>query len=165
MNNLLKPLITVLVFLAGLLYMGSIIWAGIISLRGNSGVLHPYFSNAVIIISGILSTNFGAVLGITLTPPQSAAKDQRAPRFLGLRSTFQASRDDGSVNPTDQNQKFQILACWIYVIALMIAFTFWIVTIIRGTEQQAVPLLAELSKALLGVVAGVMVVRLGRTTN
>jgi hypothetical protein len=166
----IKPLLTGLVFLAGLFYMGSIINAGIISLSGE-GSLNPLFSNAIIVIGGILSTNLGAVLGYTFTPPAKAAKASLPKPFIGLRSTVKnesTTPRPGPMGPgnepesTDQgnspNQKAQVFACYFYIISLVIALVFYMIASGKGGTPQSV--IEELSKTLLGVLVGGLTVSL-----
>lgn len=156
MKTSLRPLMTLLVLLAGSLYVFAIVWAGIISIQGG-GTLNSLMSQLAVVIGGILSTNFGAVLGITLTAPKEAVK----PSFLGLKPTIEKPDKDVSSSNTDANQKSQIIACWVYVISLVVACGFWIATHVMGRSESALPLLSELTQTLIGVLAGVMVVQLG----
>jgi hypothetical protein len=165
MNNPVKPLIVGLVVLAGAFYLYAIIQAGIISLKG-SGTLNDFFGTAVAIIGGTLSTNLGAVLGITLSPPPNPSMKgiirQQPVSFLKLHSTINEA-PAGSNNPQPSpNQKMQIIACYFYVISLLIAFIFWMVALSKGSDAKIVPLLPELSKTLLGVIVGALTVMLGK---
>ena len=159
MNNPIKPLIVGLVVLAGLFYMFAIIQAGIISIKG-SGTFNDFFGNAVTVIGGVLATNLGAVLGISISPPTKDGLKtenlQQPKSFLRLRSSINEA--DGG-NPTG-NQKMQILACYFYVISLVIALAFWLIAL--GKHHEIIPLLPELSKTLLGVIVGALTVSLGR---
>lgn len=160
MNNPIKPLIILLVALAGLLFAYSIIIAGINTLN-TTATIHSFFSNAVIIIAGILSTNFGAVLGVTLTPPKAAAIVSG--KFLGLRPSIQSNQQAVNSNTTDTSQKFQIIACWVYAGGLLVATVFYLLAISKNIpDTKIVPLLPELSKTLVGVLFGALTVALGK---
>lgn len=160
MNNPLRPLIILLVTISGLLFAYSIIQAGINSL--NSKPAFPDFLyNAVIIIAGILSTNFGSVLGITLTPPKGAVP--HAAKFLGLRPTLQSTEQTIHSKTTDTPQKLQVIACWVYVGGLLLATVFYLIAISKNIpDADMVPLLSQLSKTLIGVLFGAMTVALGK---
>jgi len=56
----------------------------------------------------------------------------------------------------------QIMACYVYVISLVIAFVFRMLASGKGHDGKIVSLLPELSKTLLGVVVGALTVMLGR---
>ncbi len=76
MLNTIKPLITFLLAIAGLLFIYSIIQAGNKSITDNNSIksieeFSSFLSSSVIIIGGVLSTNLGAVLGVTLSPPHA----------------------------------------------------------------------------------------------
>ena len=115
MTNPIKPLIVGLIVLAGIFYLYAIMQAGIISLKG-SGTFNDFFGNAVTVIGGILSTNLGAVLGITLSPPNPSGQNfkslQLPKSFLNLRSTINEASTVGNNPTTTTNQKMQILACY-----------------------------------------------------
>src|SRR5689334_19381973 len=134
-NNPIKPLIIFLIAFAGLIYAFAIGYAGYLSLKEQT-TIEPLLVTAVTVIGGILSTNLGAVLGVTLTPPspppsptlqRQDADTQVSPKFLGLRPSFQPGSAAQTQNTTDTSQKFQIIACWVYVGSLMVALTFWII--------------------------------------
>jgi hypothetical protein len=156
MKNSIKSLITLLVFLGGLLYLLVILWTGIISFRG-SVKPDPFFVSVVVVIGGVLSTNMGAVLGVTLTPPSAP---NRQPSFMGLRPSLKpATQTIAAGDEPTQTQKFQVLACWVYVIGLLIAFVCWCTLLIMSKGNQAAPLLPELSKTLMGVIVGAFAVK------
>lgn len=160
MNNPLRPLIILLVTLAGLIFAYAIIQAGINSLRSVQA-FPDFLSNAVVIIAGVLSTNFGSVLGITLVPPKGGAPEPA--KFLGLRPTIQSGKKASNANTTDGTQKLQIIASWVYVGGLTVATIFYIIAISKNIPNAGiVPLLPELSKTLIGVLFGALTVALGR---
>jgi len=160
--NSLKPLIIFLVLLGGVFYLYAIIEAGIISIEG-AGKFDEFLNSAAITIGGILSTNLGAVLGITLSPPKPPAGNfifQQPKTFLKLRSSI------NDKNPKDDEptpvQKMQIIACYFYVISLLTALVLWRVALVKNPDGDIVQLLPQLSWTLLGVIAGALTVFLGR---
>lgn len=160
-TNPIKPLITGLIVLAGVFYLFAIIKAGIVSVKG-TGEFNEYFGHIVTVIGGVLSTNFGAVLGVTLSPPgdptrEGLLRQQRKP-FLQLHSSINEN-DDGQ--PTG-NQKMQILACYFYVVSLVVALIFWLVAMSKDHDNKIISVLPELAKTLLGVFVGALTVGLGR---
>jgi len=174
MNNSIKLLITLLVMLAGFLYLFSIGFTGYQSLwikvppeYYSSNPSYSFFSNAVTVIGGILSTNLGAVLGITLTPPATTVTNIR-PKFMGLRPSIPRPGDPAPTVPTapvpgaSSAQKFQVIACWVYVAGLLIAFICFLIGALRTPPASAAPLIQELVKTLMGVFVGAITVMLGR---
>ena len=168
MTNSIKPLIFLLILLAAGLFTYGIFLAGINSLKGVHEI-PSFFSNAVIVISGVLSTNFGAVLGISLKPPQLAP----AASFMGLRPTGLSAKGPsnsqasvaGNINPIepDLSQKLQVIACWIYILGLLAGTVFYIIALANGQkDEDIVPLITEISKTLMGVIVGVLGVALSR---
>ena len=156
-----KPLLTFLMLISGILYLGGIMTAGIVSIQGGSEIPNILLT-AITIIGGILATNLGAVVGISYAIP--AAKTNLSnihPRYLGLRptTTAQKSRLPSPTQTASTNQKFQILACYFYVAALIIAAIFWIIIELQD-KKNPVPVLEELAKTLLGVIAGALSVSL-----
>jgi hypothetical protein len=163
MNNSVKLLLTLLVMLAGFLYLFSIGFTGYQSLWGK---LTPdsFFANAVTVIGGILSTNLGAVLGITLTPPATTVTNVR-PAFMGLRPSIPRPADTDPAAAAPQatpTQKFQVIACWVYVGGLLIAFLCFLIGALRTPPLSAAPLIQELVKTLMGVFVGAITVMMGR---
>ncbi len=76
-----------------------------------------------------------------------------------------AAASQGS-STTDNNQKLQIIACWLYVIGLVTATVFMLIASSHGKKDtDMVPLITELSKTLLGVLAGALTVALGRNQS
>ncbi len=161
----IKPLLLGLVFLAGLFYLIAIINAGILSVQGKES-LNTLFSSAIIVIGGILSTNLGAVIGYSFTPPNNAARATLPKPFLGLRPTVHTKQPapvPGGTSTTasnadnSPNQKAQIFACYFYVISLVIALVFYFLASSKG---KPLPVLEELSKTFLGVLVGALTVSL-----
>lgn len=168
--NSIKALVFILIALAALLFMYSIVNAGLLTMHGQKDQL-PFFANAAIVIAGVLSTNFGAVVGVSVVAPTAAIQPKR---FLGLKPTVIGSgtgtqpaalANAAAVNPLPPNvsQMLQIIACWIYIMGLLTGFVFYLVAMSKGQKDDAiVPLITELSKTLLGVIVGVLGVALSR---
>jgi hypothetical protein len=149
-----KTIVVILASLAGLIYTLAVIWVGYASYRAQ--VITEFFTYPIFIIGGVLSTNLGAVLGVTLTPPGG----ERTETFLTMRSTLGPSKAAALTGTPDQGQKIQILACWLYIGSLIIAAAFLIAIKIRP-ENDSAPLLEELGKTLIGVAAGALMVGVG----
>jgi hypothetical protein len=159
MPNSIRTLLIVLVTLGGLLYAGTIVYAVVLTLSKETKI-DALLLSAVTVIGGVLATNFGAVLGVTFTPP--APIPAVLPRFLGLRPSLPSPGTNGDAG-TDAAQKLQIIACWVYVGGLVIAFTGWLIAKFNSVpETQMQTLLPELVRTLLGVIVGAITVALGR---
>ncbi len=160
MNSSLKNLVTFLVFLAAAFYMGSIIAAGIISYNGGR-TIDPILSFATSVIGGVLATNLGAVLGITVTRHRKLLTASDPAKFLGLMPTFQ--KDHANHQQISSNQKLQIIACYFYIISLALALVFYYIAIVTNDHHpEPLPVLADLSKTLIGVLAGALILALGK---
>jgi hypothetical protein len=162
MTNSIRTLIVAIVVLTGLLYTFTIVYTIILTFT-EIKVLDPLLGSTVTVIGGVLSTNLGAVLGVTLTPPLRDLKP--LPTFLGLRSSIglNTQRLTGTTQ-AETGQKLQIIACWVYVISLTLAFAGWIIAKLSGIrDAQIQPLLSELAKTLLGIMVGALTLALGRT--
>ena len=105
--------------------------------------LAPFMLNAVMSISVILSTNFGAVLGI-------AAAD----------TTSQFARSENwklkSFLKNPNQAKFQILASYLYLLALLASLVVWWHRDFVDDPSKIVSLIPNLSITLLGVIVGAM---------
>ncbi|MCS3795407.1 hypothetical protein [Niastella sp. OAS944] len=175
----MKKLMIFLVALAGLLYAFSIVYAGILSLQQQTAI-NSFLVTAVVLIGGVLSTNLGAVLGATFTPPQpvvpkpgglegnkATAKVLPPPKFLRLRPSLRPSSSSSALEginlekTTDSAQKIQIIACWFYIISLVLALLFYIIGMIKNIPNEKMVLIPDLVKTLLGVLAGSVAVALG----
>jgi hypothetical protein len=162
MNNPIKPLVVFIIALAGLVYGFTIIYAVVLTLMKSKSALDPLLVSAATVIGGVLSTNLGAVLGVTFTPPQLRTP-QSSPPFLGLRPSLQNAATSPNTTAPDASQKFQIIACWVYVGGLVIAFVGWVIAKIQSIpDAQIQGLLPEMVKILLGVMVGALTVALGR---
>ena len=161
MTNSIRFLIILLISLAGLLYAFVIVYAIVLTLGKPHGSLDPVLTNAVTVIGGVLSTNLGAVLGVTFTP-RALRTSQIPGRFLGLRPSLQNAADEDPSQP-GAGQRIQIIACWVYVGGLLIALIGWIIAKIQHVpEAQIQVLLPEMVNTLLGVIVGALTVALGR---
>jgi hypothetical protein len=163
MQSAVKPLVILLASLAGLLYIFSI---GNAITATFSEDIKPigFLAEAATVIGGILSTNLGAVLGVTFTqPPNQPLAIGGTPVIMGLRSSIQSKqqRASGVANST---QKLQIIACWVYVLCLLAALVAWLIAQAKDVPH-VVPLLPEMAKTLLGVIVGALTVVLGGRTD
>ena len=115
----------------------------------------PNLSFAVTTIAGILATNFGAVLGITISNPLSRFRNTETWNPLNFFSA------------TDP-KKLQVFACYFYIFTLLAAGIVWAhqdfddavkAELKDGKEiitLNFVPLVFELSKTLIGVLIGTL---------
>ena len=102
-----KPLLFALVTLAALFFAYVIIQTGLISTGGIQQLPNDYMINTATIIGGVLATNLGAVLGITIAPPQSPAATQRFhPKTMGFRSSVSGNDDTNATTA----QRLQVIA-------------------------------------------------------
>ena len=135
-------LILVLVALAGLLFIVGIVVAGYCSLRNKPENMPEFLAQATTVIGGTLSTNLGAVLGLSVAqstnPSPALAEVMAAPA-----------------------NTLQVGAAWLYVGGLIIALVLWGVNRFSNQPQKVVSTLPDLTKTLLGVVVGAMAVALG----
>lgn len=131
-------------------YVYGIAKAFVISWKGDDVNKMPAFLvNVVGTIGTILATNLGAVMGLTLaeSPSDSFSEEDWDP--VNLFVAEHASK------------AFQTTACYIYVIGLIAAAIVWTHRKFETDPQKIVPLVPELTKSLLGVIVGVLVVALG----
>ena len=149
MKKAITYLLGLLVFLGCAVFIYGITQACILSWSpdNNNYEIAPFLSNSVISIAAILSTNLGAVLGISLSKSVS--------RF----------EDSANWNParffTDPNQaNIQIIASYIYIIALLGAAVVWVHRDFITDTSNIVPLIPQLSNSLLGVIVGVLAITL-----
>lgn len=114
---------------------------------GSDYTMPEFLASAVTSIAAVLSTNLGAVLGITVTNPQSEFNEAETWNTL----TF-------LTNPSPS--VLQTFACYIYVISLLTCAIVWARRNFISEPGKIVPLIPELTKSLLGVIVGVLAVSL-----
>lgn len=128
------------------LYIFGIAKACIMSI-GDSGDVefNQVLSGAVTSIAAVLSTNLGAVLGISVSNPKS--------EFRKL-STWNPSSIFVNSDPTT----FQTIGCYVYIISLLVAAIVWAYKDFTTDPKDIVPLIPELAKSLLGIIVGVLAI-------
>lgn len=107
--------------------------------------LPEFLSSTVISIAAVFATNLGAVLGISVNNPNSILKEKEVWNPLSI---FR--------NPSPLN--FQIIACYIYIVALIASSIVWAHRDFTNEVGVITPLIPELSKSLLGVIVGALAV-------
>ena len=112
----------------------------------NGDYLIPIFlSSTVTSIAAVLSTNLGAVLGITISNPTSSLRNLKTWNPINL-----------FINPSPT--VFQTVACYVYIVSLTAAAIVWAHR--QFVSENIVPLIPELTKSLLGVIVGVLAISL-----
>lgn len=136
-------LLLTLVAVAGLLFIGGIIAAGVLSLRNKPAAMPAFPAQAITVIGGILSTNLGAILGLSVAENVGLSAINAEP-WYALTS-----------------ENLQIGAAYLYIGGLLLAFLFWLLNRFSDKPDQVVSTLPELTKTLLGVLVGALAVALG----
>jgi predicted transporter len=135
-----KLILFLLACLAGLFFLGGIIAAGILSIKGKPKNMPAFLSRTVTTIGGILATNLGAVLGINVVRSNSPAF-----RIVQVPTT----------------EVLQNAAAILYLVGLLAALLFWAFKAFKEDPDVVVPTLPELSLTLLGVIGGALAVIIG----
>ncbi|QIL40572.1 hypothetical protein G7074_15640 [Pedobacter sp. HDW13] len=135
--------IGVAAYLYGVWIACSISWAP----RDTPVSINSFLSSVVSSIAAVLATNLGAVLGISITKPQSP--------FGKLKNwtSFSLLANDGATI-------FQIIACFVYVLSLLAAAIVWVHTGFETESTKIISLIPEMTKSLVGVIIGVMAISL-----
>lgn len=93
-------------------------------------------------IGAILLTNLGAVLGISVTRPNTVmARIRLSPAAIAVPE------------PASQREKIQIAAVLIYVISLIACSVHWALSTFRATPVAVVSLIPQYGKTLIGVIS------------
>jgi len=146
MNPFVNILIGFLFSVGCLAYLYGIYKACAISLQKNPVLsdMSPFLSSIVTSIGAVLATNLGAVLGFTISDPNSALAE--------------AARNPFSVfsNPTPSNE--QVMACFLYVLTLFAVSVVWGIKKFTDDPLQVVPTVPQLTKTFLGVIVGVFAI-------
>lgn len=151
-----KPLFFSLVALAALFFAYVIIQTGLISTGSIKQDANEWMMNIATIISGVLATNLGAVLGFTVVPPQPVPGVQKFhPKAMGFRSSV-SGKDETSATAA---QRLQIIAAYFYVASLVMAAVFFF---IAKDSETLVPFIFNLTNTLAGVAIGALTVSLGK---
>ncbi len=147
MGNSVGYLLGFIVFLGFATFIGAVVWASVISLKGADISTFPEIASGLITsISGLLAINLGAVLGFSISHIEAFS-------YAHFQNPFAFLND-----PTIYN--LQISACYIYILSLMIATVVWG---IKGFKKDAVvAVLTELTKSFIGVILGALAVVLAK---
>jgi phosphotransferase system glucose/maltose/N-acetylglucosamine-specific IIC component len=164
MNQQLRPLIRIIIFVGALLYVGGIFWAGIASLT-HAGPTPPEIpqivTQAITVIGAALATHFGALFGISQF---TGGNPRPIPRFYQINSwarlpsrkvkvqTAQGVRVREETPPLDN---VQVLAAYLYFGSLLLALIFWA---LDGFSNSTADVVRNMSYSLVGVVGGVVAV-------
>ena len=155
MNKPITYLLGLLIFLGCGLFVYGILKACLLSWspENSSYDMASFLTGSVTSIAAILSTNLGAVLGISLSAPNS--------------SRFKISENWNPISFfTKPNQtNIQIIACYIYILSLLAAGIVWAHRDFITETNKIVPLIPELTKSLLGVIVGVLAITLNIKSN
>jgi hypothetical protein len=143
--DFVKILFFGLVALAGLFYLYCIYTAIRCTLKGNPTAMPGYLDHSITTITGVLTTNFGAVLGIKI--PERA-------NLVSLRM--------GPTSPPIPSA-LQMIAAYLFVLCLLAAFITWLMKNFTNDPSKIVPAVPRLSKILIGVALGAFAVALGVT--
>ena len=154
----MKTLIYALWAIGGLAFFGGIVYAGYCTLwildAPQPSKMPPYLSWAVTIIGGVLATNFGAVLGISLSPDIDKFGD------VAMFKPLQSSNKPESSQET-KLEKVQILAAYAYFIGMILAVIMFVLSGLEEDPTKVVSILPELSKTLIGAAVGALAVSTG----
>lgn len=101
-------------------------------------------------ISTVLATNFGAVLGISLLK-----KNDGSGPALNLREMFLPVKN--AAGNIVYSEWFKVIACYIYILGLLLAFIFSIILKDACSDE----LIPDLTKSFYGFIVGALVVFLG----
>jgi hypothetical protein len=151
MMTWVELLLLLLLGVVGLLFLGGIVAAGILSFKSKPGKMPQFLAHAITTIGSVLATNLGAVLGLNLV---------EAPGLASTKGLYDLNQIP-SLPQAPSTPELQVLAAWVYVIGLIVAFVMWAIKWFPTKPEEVVNTLPELSKTLLGVLVGALVVALG----
>lgn len=135
-----------LIFLAYVLYLLGLYQACVVSVNGGTVIRPEDLATAVTTIATIFSTNLGAVMGLTIGKQTSKFKDYKTWNPL-------------TIFKDPSTEILQVITCYFYILSLVLVALFWWVKLDARTTE-IVPLVAELSKSLLGIILGALAVAL-----
>lgn len=104
-------------------------------------------------IGAVLLTNFGAVLGIAVTQPQSA---------MANKALFQA--DIKNITPPLSNKELlQLISVLVYLVTILACFVTWAYWTFKSDKdiKPVVPFIQQYGKTLIGVVAAYLATIIG----
>jgi hypothetical protein len=141
-----RILIFGLLGLATLGFLAGLIAAVRFSLAGTPDKMPRFVRQVVIAVGGILATNLGAVIGVSVK--QAMLTGASAMGLLLFKGA-------------DAPSVLQIGAAYFYVAGLLIALFGWWRTEFSDDPKVVVDILPQMSQTLLGVAVGVLAVALG----
>ena len=145
----IRYLFAFLIILAGIAYGYGIAEACIVSWPKVviQAKMPEFLTNVVTTLATVLATNLGAVLGITFTNSSSPLRN---------------SKNWNPLNVFSENSPtvLQTAACYIYVVGLLAAAVTWAHKDFSPNPVDTVRLIPDLTKSLLGIIAGALVVAL-----
>jgi hypothetical protein len=143
---MVRILIFGLLALAALGFLTGLIAAMNFSVEGKPDKMPKFVRQIVIAVGGVLATNLGAVIGISV-----------------MQATFTGASAMGLLlfKGADPPSVLQIGAAYCYIVGLLIALVGWARTGFSDDPKVVVDVLPQMSQTLLGVVVGVLAVALG----
>ena len=144
----IRGLIVFLLVLAAAAFIGGIALAAYYTLRDRANEMPSFPSRTVTGISGVLATNLGAVLGLSIA---------EIGEYAGALALDLAEMS----GPTT----IQVVASYLYIIGLVVAVVAWAIKGFSEDPGKVVPLLPELSRTFIGIIVGIAAVSLGIAVN
>jgi len=161
--NMVKTIIYLLSALAGTAFLAGILYAGYYTLWVEQAPkpdnMPDFLLWSVTVIGGVLATNFGAVLGISLTPETLRFNDVKVFQALKRNANTSVSSSSSSID------RIQKIAVYVYLLGLLLALLFFVLNGFQEDAEKSVLLLPELSKTLIGAAVGALAVALGSADN
>lgn len=100
-----------------------------------------FLSTSITSIAALLATNLGAVLGISITNPNSTFKK------ANTWNPFTAITDP-------EPNKYQAIAIYVYVASLLACGIVWAKKGFTEDSTHIIPIIPEMTKTLIGVIIG-----------
>jgi hypothetical protein len=149
--NPIQILIAFLFAVGCLAYIYGVYKASFLSLQhpSRAAEMPGFLSSVITSIGAVLATNLGAVLGIAITVPKSVFNKKA---LLNPFSVFAESAATA----------VQIIACYVYILTLVAAAIVWARLDFTVDVKTVVSTIPEMTKTLLGVIAGVFAVILAK---
>lgn len=152
MNKPITYLLGFLIFIGCGAFVYGIALACIKSWNATANEIPPFLSGTVTSIAAVLSTNLGAVLGITVSNPGSKFRESKSWNPLSFFT---------SPSPS----VIQTIVCYVYILSLIAAAIVWAHRDFTTETTIIVPLIPELTKSLLGVIVGVLAISLNTNSQ
>lgn len=137
----IKILFYFLVAFAGLFFLYVVFLAILYSFKETPDKMPEIANWAITAIGGVLAINLGGVLGLKI-----------AEGYLKIKALKE---------PTPS--VIQIVAAFLYVLILIVAFVVWAILGFESKPEEIVPAIPSLSKTLCGVLVGALAVALNVT--